>query len=490
MACFYNRLRNNETIKKALLYGYSIILTGMHIYRMNNPDLTRDEPFSVLLARKSWSEITKFTGLQSEHPPLYYYILKFNQIVIGDYAISYRLTSIIPFLIVVVFCVFVIRKHIGYKASCIFISCLALFRSSFMYITQVRMYEWCLTFVFFAFITLRYIYHNLAVKKKHETILYFLLSFFSLCAAYTHYYGLVTVSFLYLFFLVWCVANKKVEKWLLSAAVSLIGYIPGMYFLLDTFHRDSNSYWIQRSPTVLECITNVFFARFGWVIFALFVLLIVLFYLQSDITDSFSYEEVIGDRWWFANGLFGFFGMIMTALIVSKLVRPLFDTRYIYTSVCICWIILATVIRYSKKDLIFYALLLLIIIPGFGYYKEQRIIEVEHIQEMKQSVSTIQSALDKGNYQLVTDSSYFTANWILDYYFPQSKSMYTDTYKAFITDNLGDDFILIDWFCNFSPDSSDTLSFLSENNYSFDTIGNDMYLAGAVVDIYVFYYDK
>ncbi len=216
-----------------------IFLEALH------PAILGDETFSMKLAEKSYADIVRYTA-QDVHPPLYYWILK-TVLSIGNLfsinpVISGKLASVIPWILLTAVAWFRIRREFPGTFG-IFFLCLTGMPQMMRYAVEIRMYGWGMCFLVLAYLALCKI-----IRGAEEWRQYVWFGLFGLLAAYTHYFSCVAAAFLYLSLSLYLFLyrRKSLKKWLLSAAIAVIGYLPWLPVIRRQMGAVKADYWIEK----------------------------------------------------------------------------------------------------------------------------------------------------------------------------------------------------------------------------------------------------
>jgi len=224
-----------------VIYGSLIFVICFLVYLNNNYTFFWfDEGFSLNLIKHSYSDIWFFTG-EDVHPPFYYFLLKAHTSVFGDSVLSARFFSAIPVLLTIVAACTLVRKEWGNKAA-IYLLLLLILTPMTKYMTsEIRMYSWAMFLVLMSFI---YAYLSFTKDRKYYYLLFLL---FSVMAAYTHYYALISIFFIYVVFFILSLLYKrnKVLPSILISIAFVLGYAPWLMTLLSQVKTVSEDYWID-----------------------------------------------------------------------------------------------------------------------------------------------------------------------------------------------------------------------------------------------------
>ena len=294
-------------------------------------DIWVDEAFSLNLIKNSYREMISLTAIDV-HPPLYYIILKFFvdgvHLILPNVSSIYlsKLVSVIPYLLLFVLCATTIRKKWGGYVAGITAVALIGMQSLIEYGIEIRMYGWGMFFVSMA---LLFAYDILCGQKIKSWIGFV---FFSLCAAYTHYFALVAVGIIYLAMLIWFLARNRIglKKWLIAAIVTVVGYLPWFFVFLKQAQTVSGSYWIGEITieTVYEYISDVF----GLPFFLLLTIIALFACLRKNKNHQENKNIIIS-----MIAVLVPIGTIIVGLIASFLIRPVFVIRYVVPGLFCLW---------------------------------------------------------------------------------------------------------------------------------------------------------
>lgn len=230
-----------QDTKKKYIYLFLLLLSVVYIILNNNYTyFWFDEGYSISLIRYSYSDIWKYAATDV-HPPLYYYMLKAYASITEDSVLNLRFFSAIPVFFTIVAGCTAIRKLWGDKVAIIFIAVTLLTPLTQYMTSEIRMYSWSMFFVLISFL-LAYISY---VKGSKSTLILFV--FFSLCAAYTHYYALLSVAYIYFIYFVLAILRdkKKLPALFLAAFCFTLGYLPWLFHLVSQLTSVSSDYWIS-----------------------------------------------------------------------------------------------------------------------------------------------------------------------------------------------------------------------------------------------------
>lgn len=238
--------------------GISVMMLLKSLMLCFSNDIWYDELFTVGMIEHSYGDLIALTA-RDVHPPLYYCIVKFivdlcklfsaqaNTVTVA------KAVSVLPFFVILVYSVSLVRKRFGMFTGGIFSFCVVSMPQLSAYTVEVRMYGWALLFVTAAFL---HGYELAAaengntpdvgglqrVRRMHGAA----MVLYGLAAAYTQYFACVAAAMVYLYVLLMFLRKdrKRIKEWLLYAGISVVGYIPWLFALFAQIAAVRENYWI------------------------------------------------------------------------------------------------------------------------------------------------------------------------------------------------------------------------------------------------------
>lgn len=354
---------------------YSVGLFSLNVLRLFDGNFWYDEAFSLGLAEKSFSGMIVGTALDV-HPPFYYVILWIACRIFGFTPFVFRAVSIVPLAAVIVLSLTWVRKRFSTHAALIVITFANILETAMIFNVQARMYSWGEILMLLSFIAFYEILRN------DKTAYYVLFSVSTLCGAYTHYYILIAVAFLYLTLLILAFKKKlSLKKVLITCAAAVVIYMPWLIVLLGTFGRTSGDYWITRIAHPVESLAFIYTDAgegnpFGYILAAVLFPLTIAFMLKKFNILIFEKKEngkpgfyfslknkkysTLGV--WFFGGLAAIMGTAVTGSLVSILVRPMYITRYIFPMAVIAWLMAGVCISLLKERTLITSILIIVVL--------------------------------------------------------------------------------------------------------------------------------
>lgn len=189
-------------------------------------------------------------AISDVHPPLHYIILYALSPITSNDIYLLKVSSIVPYFIILAISATKIRKDYGWLTSGIFAFTIATMSIFFIEFLTVRMYPWATLFMILVFICFREVIVNFDRKS------WILLTLFTLLACYTHYFMLFTCGLIYLMILVSILKipdnRQKIKVWTYSVIALAVLYAPWLVVLIRQIGTQTST---THEPTAL---TNVF----------------------------------------------------------------------------------------------------------------------------------------------------------------------------------------------------------------------------------------
>lgn len=408
----------SERKKRTILNFYAAICFLLNFIRIFDNAFWGDEGWSIRLINMNLHDMIKETAA-AQQPPLYFLIAMLFRLAGGNRGIIYHLVSLVPYLILVILAVTMIRRRFGFMVSMIFITFTSLSTSGLTYNVEARMYSWASLFVFCAWGT------ALEIIEKDRKKDWIQFTVFSILAAYTNYYALLAVGFLYLSFMIYLPVSHRVQKngirLLISIAAAAASYIPWFGIMIGSFQETVNSdFWLQ-SPTRLRYVLTFIFES-KWLVIATAAVFCAYFYHQNKADKAHDSESVF-----VRFGLVCATGLIATGEIVSLIFRPVFQAKYAFSVCPVIWLVLGIAIsglKYRKQVFCLYlTLALVIMVPGY--------IQIfSHDYKVNKDTEIFQQSVPvKENDIILTNRNML--DWtLLDYYYPGVPHAYLEDADA------------------------------------------------------------
>lgn len=421
-------MKKNKIVNIIKIIIYYAIPIGLFLWCSQvifNNSIWLDEAFSLSMIEQSFVDMIKNTAIDV-HPPLYYVILKsftaiFKFFFGGNIIWTTKFVSLIPIIILLVVNYTEIEKLFGKKTSFLFAIFILGMPQIMKYAIEIRMYSWGMLFV-----TMVYLYciKWLQTDKIKEITI---MTIFTVLSAYTHYFAAVSVGCIYLCILIYLILQKdisKIKKIILSGIVVVLAYLPWIIILLKQVLVVKSNYWIDN--ITLKTIKEFFMFPYKVVgnrllTFAIGVLLIInIILLVIKRKEKYSKYAICG--------VLVPIGTIIIGIIASKLIRPVFISRYMVCGLGCFWLAIAIILgKNLNKKYIFSTLAILLTITSI--YNTQKLLKQEknYSKEIINSVNYI-NEINTEPITIVFDSNQLQR--MVAYYYPNVE---TYVYKEEIT---------------------------------------------------------
>ena len=385
-----------------------------------------DESYTIALVSHNISDIIRIDS-NDVHPVLYYLLLKAATCIFGNSILVARLFSVFAGIIVGILGFTHIRKDFGPKVGLAFSFLMYFLPFMCMYGMEIRMYSWTMLFTTLSGI---YAYRSIKYDKKRN---WFLFAMFSLCAAHCHYYGLVAVAIVNALLLFHILFSKKlyeekipyytsyenfleqkkklkkkyIIRFLVSAIIEIIGYLPWLFIFLTQAGKVSESYWIPFNwqDSIAAPLGVQFNGRLSVTISAIFALIMYIYLIYKVICLKKQKQNLI--IIWYC--LLVHFILFFSMLLVTIFIRPIMYYRYmLITSGIFLFPFAYVLLNNPTKMQKIISSIVVIIILGLSIYNNSIIINENYDKTNGEEISYIKEQYQEGDIILYGD--YFHAS--------------------------------------------------------------------------------
>ncbi|MFZ5987125.1 MAG: DUF2141 domain-containing protein [Bacillota bacterium] len=331
-----------------------------------------DESYSAAIIKHSFVDILGITGGDS-HPPLYFIMLKVFSGVFGNSEASLRLLSVFGVLALAALGMGPVRRAFDKFTGMIFALIVLIIPMSLSMAQETRMYTWT------AFFVTRTVLYGYLCADKGRISDFIKLGLFSVASAYIHYYALLAVTIANIILLIYLVKlfdKKRLYAYLVTAGAAVACYGPWIITLASQISKTSKNFWILSVnnyviwSTLLFPFTAKFQSRYPFVVPSLIGALI---FIVTGLMYAIRKREKKGLL--AAYGITVYLLTLITAVVISYLVRPIFIERYIFPVVGLFLLAFAYGISKLKyKDFSIFAVVLLLVfslVPYMDMNKER-----------------------------------------------------------------------------------------------------------------------
>ncbi len=414
-----------------VLYIYAFVLFLMNFIRIFDNSFWEDEGYSIRLAKMTVTDMISATA-SDVHPPLYYMLTQGLYHLLGNNGVAYHLSALLPYAVIMILGCTIIKKSFGIIPATIMITMASLMKSAVIYNVEARMYSLAAMFMLISYVAFY------KILKNNTPLSWTIFCLSSLGAAYTHYYSLLSVAFLFAMMLPYAILHKKYLKgMIISYIVAIIGYLPWLMILFKTFTRTADGWWLNEIPSVSTCC--LFLWDYKWV-FCSFIIFISLYslYQLNFLNVKLSLEKEFKDKvdisiavpndfklncelYLVLSGIVSICGTVMIGIALSYAIRPFLITRYLFPLSSMSYLIMGICISKMKFRKIWSIILIIAIlwnnVPAYIHrFKDEYNLDKSTTKFLKEVNPSTDVELVTNNYPL---------DWtLLDYYYPNNVKRY------------------------------------------------------------------
>ena len=326
-----------------LFFGISIlILICMFVSPLTHTILHIDEYWTYSLVNLPFMQ-GMTVAVHDVHPILYYLILYlFKPIAGSDNFYFFKVLSIVPYLLLLVVSATKIKDDHGWLTAGLFTFFLGVMSDFFIEFLTMRMYSWGLFFLVMAFI---YYGDVLANWDRRSWIL---LTFFSLCCAYTQYFFAIPCGLMYLLLLAEILRNNrdKIKQFGKSVLALILLYAPWTVVLVhqiqgqsDEFHQAINWSTIPNYFTYFAIKSDSFAIEMILLKLLAVALLVLVLFVAYKNRDKFA-----------LSGVFVMYGTIFIGFFALFLAINTMRIRYLVPVLGVFWLAASVSIGKIKNN--------------------------------------------------------------------------------------------------------------------------------------------
>ena len=369
-----NSLKINLILILIFFLGFLV-----RIYDLTGESIWSDEMVTMSLARLTPVEIIKERA-SNNHTPLYFLMAHYWAGLVGISAFSLRFLSVV--FGVLGMAVLYKLGHLMFNKEVGIMSALILGLSPFhlFYAQDARMYT---LMPLFTLLSIYFFIKLLERDDLKETIAYIL---FSSLLMYTHVYGnFIIIAQNVCIFLLYLLSSKPTKpnliKWILAQSALLLLFLPWVNILLQQIARVKSDFWLT-SPSILSMVSSI--GRYaGSVPVFLSFFLLVFFAIFNIRPNLKALEESLKTRTWNSrlsqsgNKIFLLLLWLVIPVfvpfIISKLITPIYLTRYTIGASLALYLLVAkgiNDINYKAVKLLIISLVIILSLANvWQYYK-------------------------------------------------------------------------------------------------------------------------
>lgn len=425
------RKRTAPTHVEWALYVYALILFLLNFIRIFDNAFWGDEGFSIRLAKLPVSDMVAATAADV-HPPLYYLFIRLLYLIFGNTGVAYHLSALLPYAVIMLIACTAVRKRFGILPAAIVVTMSSLMKQAVVYNIEARMYALAAMFIFIAYLAF------FAVLQENKVWGWIVFCLSSLCAAYTHYYALISVAFLFVMVIPLAISHKAYRKGLIAVyAAAILGYLPWLMILVQSFGRTADGWWLTDIGNVRDYVLFLF--DYPWLAVFSGICILCFFAYQLKIVtikvaphgkrqDRLDFQLGIpekgalsGETYWVLSGLIAVGGTAVVGFALSYIIRPFFLTRYLFPVSAMLYLTIGVCISRLKLRRVWCTLLIAAIlwcnVPAYAQtYEADRALNREN--------TAFLDAVEPGSDALLVSNASHLPWSLLEYYYPENDSQY------------------------------------------------------------------
>ncbi len=403
-------MENKTLIRK--LHIFVIIIGIIFIFlSVFHSNIWFDEAYSVGMANQTLVDIWNIGG-HDVHPVLYYWMLRFVNLLTNGSIIAYRLFSALPIALLGLLGFTHIKKDFGEKTGILF-SFLSYFLPMMaVYANQIRMYSWAIYIVTILAIYAYRIYNGDGTRKN-----WLIFGIFSTASIFIHYYGLMSAGLINMFLLIYFIKNKKWKdlKWqLLFGIIQIILYIPWLMYLASQMEHVSKGFWIGFDfNSILELVGCQMTGKaVSWHLWVGTIANLLLFIYLGILIFRKRKEKTINLKpAIYAVALY--LSVIIAAIIITQILKtPIIYYRYLF--VVTGMYIFAVSYILSKEDNTHIILIICAIILTLGIINNVQQIKENYAKGNGKQIEYLRENIQEGDvlvYSNIGNGSVFASNF-------------------------------------------------------------------------------
>lgn len=406
---FLKLTKNSAFLWSAMFFlGFIYLMVGI-----GHESLWFDESYSAAITNYSIPDIISIAAYDS-HPPLYYVMLKIITMIFGRSELSLRLLSVIGALALASLGIGPVRRIYGKFAGSVFSLIVLTTPMTLAMGQEARMYTLA------AFFVTGCILYGYLGAKENKVWDWFRFSLFTLASAYTHYFALLAVTIANVLLFIWILIRdrNKLKQYIITTLGTLIVFSPWIVTLYNQASITAKEFWIPSVDinVILGALIFPYREKFDNTPLAYFSFVGAIIMIIWGMIAAIKKRE---DTKLPSFAILTYALTLTSAIVLSKVIRPIFVERYIFPSVGLLLLVLAYAItRVNKKKLaiIILAVFILLSVPQI-----LRVYSERFNGPMKEVVASIKDDIKKEDVFVHTSVHTYGT---FSYYFPNNKHVY------------------------------------------------------------------
>ena len=395
-----------EKLKENSIFIVLSVFTVMIISLCFQDTINYDEFYSLHWSRLGWGDLMRQLKA-SEHPPLHYLVLKFVFNLTNENMFSARILSAVACISFLWSGSLFLKNNFGKKSALFFVCFLYLNPFMIQKATEIRMYTWASAFCIGSGIMSYYILKT--PRRKHW--IFFVL--FSLLAAYTHYYALLVMVFLYLglgIYFLFARNWKEVISWLLCCLATVIGYLAWLPTAWRQVTSVNKGFWISAPSARLGPLRDLFYSVVPYTEH-IYTGLIML--LTVAVFASFLWKKK-SEYYWASMCASALWGILLFTMWYASRFEPILVSRYLIMALCLLIMGVSVMFRSVNKYIVFALCIFCAVIGGLRYYAA---LQAQSNRETSRTVAYMEEMISPDDSIAYVKDNYGYFGNCVEYYF-------------------------------------------------------------------------
>lgn len=391
------------------------ILTAIPVSLCFNRSVWLDEAFS--LRWSMWPFPDFLQRIQLDVCPLYLITLRIVLTLTNNSLLAAKLFSVLAVFLLFLVGAFFVEKNFGCKAM-IFYDLFLLFAPMMLKKSvEVRTYTWAYFWVTASCVEMYFL-----LKGSTEVKRWVLFTLFSLAAAYSHYFAVLTLVIVYAGMLLFFLATRNVRQikaWLLCSLATILGYLPWLPVIFRQTNSETTS-WIPESTSRLGILRDMFTTDRSYGANIYIILMIAFLVFGFVLFCKYRTAEF----YWSCLCMSLMWGVLFMGLVFEKLSRPILVDRYLMIPFCASVLGISYLCRYLPKYLLMLPCAFFLFVGAGGY---QKVYQEEYDTLTDKTLQFAEEHIEEGAI-ILYDSENLSS--VIPYYFPELSEEAPDIYEG------------------------------------------------------------
>ncbi len=332
----------------------SVLFVVLAMVQMNL-SIWHDEAYSAYLIRGNFADIWNLTAIDV-HPPLFYFCLKVWSMMFGNSEIALRMMSVMFGVVAIFVAFYLLKKLFNTKTASIATFVMTLSPLFIRYAEEARMYTMVLAI---ALISTLVMVMAISRDKKGKWNFWWLLYGVMLAAGMMTHYFMALVFVAQLAYLIY---HYRAKIWrldlILGYAVAILLFVPWLPKCLAQVTNVQGGFWIPELTVatgfnfLIEGLVYAADATWikGWEAFLVLAAVVGLVYLVVKFVKTMKSEEKSGRDSVMLLVFLTLVPPVLLMILSLPPLKPMFETRYLITSMTIMWMVLGVMLAKTKLN--------------------------------------------------------------------------------------------------------------------------------------------